>query len=72
MDILDIFYRDIDKDVRKYKQSIIDKEFVNKHGPIEEIPINIAKGKLDASDQIINILAILYKKYKADLTNISE
>ena len=72
MDILDIFYRDIDKAVRAYKQSIIDKEFVNKHGAIEEIPINIAKGKLDASDQIINILAILYKKYKADLTNISE
>ena len=72
MDILDVFYRDIDKAVREYKQAIIDKEFVNKHGPIEEIPINIAKGKLDASDQVINILAILYKKYKADLTNISE
>lgn len=72
MDIIDIFYRDMNKAIIAYKQSVIDKEFVNKRGSIEEIPINIAKGKLDASDQLNNILAILYKKYKADLTNMSE
>lgn len=72
MDILDIFYRDIKVAMQQYKQSVIDKEFVNKRGQIEEVPINIAKGKLEASDQLSNTLAILYKKYKADLTNIGE
>ena len=72
MDILDIFYRDIKVAMQQYKQSVIDKEFVNKRGQIEEVPINIAKGKLEASDQLSNILASLYKKYKADLTNIGE
>lgn len=68
-DIIDIFYKDIKDIFEDYKDKIIQKEFVNKSGPIDLIPINLAKGELDAVKHLDALVASLYKKYKTDLNN---
>ena len=70
MDMLDLFFKQIQDAVASYKQSVINKEFVNKRGYLEEIPINTAKGKIEATEQLSNIIAVIYKKHKANLDNI--
>lgn len=67
MDIIELFYRDIKKAMKAYQELVIDKEFIHKSGAIEEIPINLAKGKVEAVKQLDNIIASLYKKYKTTL-----
>lgn len=69
-DIIDIFYKDVINIIEGYQQSIIDKNFVDKAGYIEEIPINTAKGELNATKQLQVRIKNLYKKYKEDLNTI--
>lgn len=68
-DLLDIFYRDVNKILDEKKENIIQKNFSSKTGPIELIPINLAKGELDAIKSIKCSIASLYKEYKANLNN---
>lgn len=70
-DLVDIFYRDIKKLLDDYQNNIIQKDFVDKSGEIELIPINIAKGKQMATKQITSLITGLYNKYKKDLNNSS-
>lgn len=69
-DLIDIFYKDIKDILENYKNTVIQKEFVNKAGSIDLIPINLAKGELDAVKYLDASIASLYKKHKADLNNI--
>lgn len=69
-DLVDIFYRDVRKGIEEYSQSVIQKSFVNKSGEIELIPINIAKGEIKASKQLLAMVDDLYNKYKANLNNM--
>lgn len=70
MDLLDVFYKDIQMLLNSQKESIINKNFVNKQGPLELVPINMAKGELKAVQQTEVLVARLYKKYKADLNTV--
>lgn len=69
-DTVEIFYKAIKDNIGKYKESIINKNFVDASIPIQEIPINVAKGELQAVKQVEVILANLYKEYKANLNII--
>lgn len=66
-DLIDIFYKDIQDIIKNYQTSVVQKEFVNKSGEIELIPINLAKGEITAAKQLDALIASLYKKYKTDL-----
>lgn len=70
-DLLDLFYNDINKAITEYENNIVQKNFISKTGPIEEIPINLAKGELNAATRIKGLVASLYKKRKTDLSNNS-
>ena len=67
-DLIDIFYKDIKDMIEEYATSIVNKEFVNKVGPLDPVQINIAKGEVEALKQVEKRIATLYKKYKTDLT----
>lgn len=69
-DLIDLFYYDINKAITEYEDNIIQKNFVSKTGPIEEIPINLAKGELNAATRIKGLIASLYKKRKTELNSI--
>lgn len=69
-DLVDIFYKDIKTLLDNYRDTVVQKEFVNKAGPIDLIPINLAKGELNAIKHLDTAIASLYKKHKADLNNI--
>lgn len=66
-DLIDIFYRDIENLIKNYQDNVVKKNFINKPGAIELVPINLAKGELIASKQLEALIASLYKKYKTDL-----
>lgn len=61
---IDSFYKEVKEELLKYEDSIILKDFVNKSTPIEEVPINIAKGKIIAVKELLPRLETIYKKYK--------
>lgn len=61
---IDSFYKEVKEELLKYEDSIILKDFVNKSTPIEEVPINIAKGKITAVKELLPRLETIYKKYK--------
>lgn len=61
---IDSFYKEVKEELLKYEDSIILKDFVNKSTPIEEVPINIAKGKITAVKELLPRLENIYKKYK--------
>lgn len=66
-DLIDIFYRDINKLLDNKTNTIIQKNLLGKTGQIDLIPINLAKGELDAIKSIKVSIASLYKEYKANL-----
>lgn len=61
---IDSFYKEVKEELLKYEDNIILKDFVNKSTPIEEVPINIAKGKITAVKELLPRLETIYKKYK--------
>lgn len=61
---IDRFYDEIKEALLSYEESIVRKEFVNKSTPIEEVPINTAKGKVMAVKELLPRLETIYKKYK--------
>lgn len=61
---IDSFYKEVKEELLKYEDSIILKDFVNKSTPIEEVPINISKGKITAVKELLPRLETIYKKYK--------
>lgn len=61
---IDSFYKEVKEELLKYEDSIILKDFVNKSTPIEEVPINIAKGKITAVKELLPRLETIYRKYK--------
>lgn len=67
-DLIDIFYKEIREEINTYETSIIQKEFVNKVGPLDPVQVNLAKGEVEALKQVEKRIATLYKKYKTDLT----
>lgn len=66
--IIDVFYKEIKDEIKSYANSIVQKEFVNKVGPLDPVQINIAKGEVEALKQIDKKINNIYKKYKTDLT----
>lgn len=71
MDTVDLFYKRIQDILANYRNVVINKNFVDKTGPIELVPINMAKGELEAVDKLSAQIARLYKEYRAEL-NVSE
>lgn len=61
---IDSFYKEIKEALLSYEDSVVKKEFVNKSTPIEEVPINTAKGKVMAVKELLPRLETIYKKYK--------
>lgn len=61
---IDRFYKEIKDELLEYENTIVAKEFINKSTPIEEVPINIAKGKITAVKELLPRLETIYKKYK--------
>lgn len=59
---VDIFYKEIKTLIESYEQSIVSKEFTSKSGPIELVPINIAKGQQLACKNLMFAIEDLYKK----------
>lgn len=71
-ELIDIFYKEIIDEINAYETSIIQKEFVNKVGPLDPVQINIAKGEVEALKQVEKRISTIYKKYKTDLTTLSK
>ena len=61
---IDSFFKVIKEALLSYEDSVVKKEFVNKSTPIEEVPINTAKGKVMAVKELLPRLETIYKKYK--------
>lgn len=61
---IDRFYKEIKDELLEYENTIVAKEFINKSTPIEEVPINISKGKITAVKELLPRLETIYKKYK--------
>lgn len=61
---IDRFYNELVTLLANYRQAVVDKEFILKATPIEEVPINIAKGKVLAVKELEQHIAKLYNKFK--------
>lgn len=51
-DLVDIFYRDINNFLDEYTNKVVKKNLLDKLGEIELVPINLAKGELDAINRV--------------------
>ena len=51
-DLIDIFYRDINNFLDEYTNKVVKKNLLDKLGEIELVPINLAKGELDAINRV--------------------
>lgn len=69
-DLVDVFYRNIMDDIERYANRVVNTSLINKRGQIELIPINQAKGELNAIANISDSITRLYKKFKSDLNTI--
>ena len=58
-------YKDIMSIIAATEQAVIEKSFLSKTGPIELLPINVAKGQQLACKQLSQAIKKLYEtKYK--------
>lgn len=68
MDLTDVFYNEVIKLLTKYEETVIQKGFVAKPAPLDELSINVSKGQLIAAKQLRGQLETLYKNFKSGLS----
>lgn len=67
MDLTELFYHKVMELLSKHEDKIVQKNFISKPAPLDELEINIAKGQLVATKAISIEIANLYKNFKSGL-----